>query len=83
MDGTRAVGSHEEEDGKNPLIVVSWAATRIVIPLTVYFLSPRGNVTNIRFENFHVEGSSAGASINQNSGDNGMWLDVSLFAHLK
>ncbi|KAK6837075.1 hypothetical protein RU639_001641 [Aspergillus parasiticus] len=36
-----------------------------------------GNVTNIRFENFHVEGASAGASINQNSGDNGSYAGTS------
>ena len=39
--------------------------------IAVAYKTYRGVVSNLRFENFHVEGAGIGPNINQDSGNNG------------
>ena len=40
---------------------------------------PRGNVSSLLFENFHIEGAAIAAGISQDSGNNGSYTGTSKF----
>lgn len=70
------------EDMHNSAYIKTWVGA--LVPQSSYESAglPRGggwgNVRNILFSNFEVEGANAGPSINQDSGNNGSYSGTSL-----
>lgn len=70
------------EDMHNSAYIKTWVG--VLVNQTGYEsdYQPRGggwgNVTRLRFENFHLEGANAGPNINQDSGNNGRFYGTSL-----